>query len=279
LTGAEERRVMARPTMTRGGRMTALAQDRPKFDPWHNAGPGCSDAEWQARVDLAAGHRLVGHFGWSNLVYNHFLCRVPGEPSKCLVKPNDLTFEEVTASSLVKIDLEKGAEDPGAIQASGFNIHTGVLLARPDVNASLHVHTEAGMAVAAQQGGLLPLSQTALRFYRHLGVHSFEGIATQEEERHRVAQDLGPFKAMLLLNHGLLTCGKSVCEAIVLMKFLVTACEVQLRVQASGAPTITPSEEACMATARHFNAADRDRPAEWPAMIRMLDRIDTSYRN
>jgi ribulose-5-phosphate 4-epimerase/fuculose-1-phosphate aldolase len=260
-----------------GGNMT-LTQDRPKFDPWHNAGPDCSEAEWRARVDLAAGHRLVGHYGWSNLVYNHFLARVPGEPNACLVKSNDLTFEEVTASSLVKIDLVKGAEDPSSIQASGFNIHTGVLLARPDLNASLHVHTDAGMAVAAQRDGLLPLSQTALRFYKHLGLHSFEGIATEEEERYRVAEDLGSFKAMLLLNHGLLTCGKSVCEAIVLMKFLVTACEVQLRIQASGAPVVTPSEDVCLATARRWNEADRDRPAEWPAMLRMLDRIDTSYR-
>ncbi len=259
--------------------MSTLAQDRSSFDPWHNVSPSCSDAEWRARVDLAAGHRIVGHFGWSNLVYNHFLARVPGEPGKCLVKPNDLTFEEVTASSLVKIDLEKGAEDPASIQASGFNIHTGVLLARQDVNATLHVHTEAGMAVAAQQGGLLPLTQTALRFYKHLGVHSFDGVATDEEERYRVAQDLGPYKAMLLLNHGLFTCGRSISEAIVVMKFLVTACEVQLRIQASGAPFIIPSEEACMATARHFNAADRDRPAEWPALLRMLDRIDTSYQD
>jgi ribulose-5-phosphate 4-epimerase/fuculose-1-phosphate aldolase len=248
------------------------------FDPWHNAGPECTHAEWSARVDLAAGHRLVAHFGWSNLVYNHFILRVPDDPRKCLVKPNDLTFEEVTASSLVKVDLVKGPEDPSSIQASGYNIHTGVLLARPDINASLHVHTDAGMAVAAQRDGLLPLSQTALRFYKHLGMHDFEGIATEEEERHRIAKDLGGFKAMLLLNHGLLTCGKSVCEAVVLMKFLVTACEVQLRVQASGAPTITPPEEICLATARRWNAADRDRPAEWPAMLRMLDRLDASYR-
>ena len=256
-----------------------IAEVRAPFDPWHNVAPNCSPAEWNARVDLAAGHRLVGHYGWSNLIYNHFVLRVPDSPDEMLVKPNDLTFEEVTASSLVKVPIGLGNANPEGVQSAGYNIHCGVLEARRDLNSSLHVHTEAGMAVAAQRDGLLPLGQTALRFYKHLGFHAFEGFASQQDERERIGSDLGPFKAMLMLNHGLLTCGKSVCETFVLMKFLVTACEVQLRLQASGAPYQTPPEAVCLDTARTWNASDRERPAEWPAMLRMLDRIDASYRN
>ena len=255
------------------------AEDYAAFDPWHNVAPDCSPAEWSARVDLAAGHRLVGHYGWSNLIYNHFVMRVPDSPREMLVKPNDLMFEEVTASSLVKVPIGLGHANPPGVQAAGYNIHCGVLEARPEINSSLHVHTEAGMAVAAQRDGLLPLGQTALRFYKHLGFHAFEGFASHREERERIGRDLGPFRAMLLLNHGLLTCGKSVCEAFVMMKFLVTACDVQLRLQSSGASYQTPPEEICVSTARTWNASDRERPAEWPAMLRMLDRVDPSYRN
>ena len=239
----------------------------------------CSEAEWKARVDLAAGHRLVALHGWSNLVYNHYTARVPGEPAHFLVKPNELGFDEVTASSLVKVHIEHGPVDPKQeIQVSGYNIHTAVLEARSDIGAVLHVHTEPGMAIAAQRDGLLPLSQTALRFYKHIGRHEYEGFAEDKDERQRIARDLGRFKSLLMVNHGLLTCGRDVCEAFVLMKFLIAACDVQLRIQASGAPTVQPPEDVCFKTAERWNDPNRYRPAEWPALLRFADRHDPSFR-
>jgi ribulose-5-phosphate 4-epimerase/fuculose-1-phosphate aldolase len=196
-----------------------------------------------------------------------------------LVKPDALGFDEVTASCLVKVPIGTGVQAVEGVQTAGYNIHCGVLEARSDLNASLHVHTDAGMAVAAQQDGLLPITQTALRFYKHLGMHAFEGFASALEERQRIGKDLGPFKAMLMLNHGLLTAGRSVCEAFVLMKFLVTACEVQLRVQASGASYNTPVEETCLNTARAWNAPQRPHSAEWSYLLRTLDKIDPSYKS
>ena len=238
-------------------------------------------AEWRARVDLAAAHRLAGVFGWTNLIYNHFTLRVPGEPSHFLVKPHALMFEEMTASSLVKVDLDGRLVDAGAnLNAAGFAIHTAVLRARPDINAVVHVHTVAGMAMSAHPKGVGPVSQGSMRFYGRLSYHDYEGISGDVDERDRLARDLGPRnKAMILRNHGLLTCGETIREAVVLMKYLITSCDVQLRLEAAGVTPSFPSPEVCEHAARQWEAVDREQGHhEWPALLRMLDRTDASYR-
>jgi ribulose-5-phosphate 4-epimerase/fuculose-1-phosphate aldolase len=239
-----------------------------------------SAAEWQARVDLAAGHRLGAIFGWSNLIYNHVTLRVPDESRHFLLKPNDLTFEEVTASSLAKLDLDGNVvgEDRN-INVTGFNIHTGVLRARPDVNCVYHVHTDAGTALSARKGGLLPMSQAAMQFHNRIAYHDYEGLSDDENERERIGRDLGQMKAMVLRNHGLLTCGPSVSRAVMLMKFLVTACETQLRLEATGAEIILPVPEMCEHAARQWEKfVPINEQTEWRALLRLADRHDPSFR-
>jgi len=244
---------------------------------------GMSNEEWQTRVDLAAAHRLVAIFGWTNLIYNHVTARVPGEPDHFLLKPHHLLFEEVTASSLVKLDLDGNFVDQGderSLNVSGFNIHTAVFKARPEINCAVHVHTVAGMAMSARKSGLLPLTQGAMRFYNRLAFHDYEGMSSNENERERIARDLGKMKAMILRNHGLLTCGASIREGLILMKYLVTSCETQFMLEASGAEILTPDPETCEKAAQQWERHDGiGGEAEWPAMLRMVDRIDQSYKD
>jgi ribulose-5-phosphate 4-epimerase/fuculose-1-phosphate aldolase len=239
------------------------------------------EAEWDARVDLAAAYRLGAIFGWSNFIYNHVTLRVPGEPQHFLIKVNDLTFEEVTASSLVKIDLDgKPVGEDQNVNVAGFNIHTAILRARPEINCVYHVHTDAGTALSAHKGGLLPMSQTSMQFYNRLAYHDYEGLSDDADERDRIARDLGNKKAMVLRNHGLLTCGTSASEAVVLMRWLVISCETQLRLEATGAEIILPSPEVCEHTARQWETfGPIEGPAEWRALLRMADRHDPSFRD
>lgn len=242
--------------------------------------PGLSVDEWNARTDLAAAHRLAGVFGWTNLIYNHFTLRVPHEPEHFLVKPHELMFEEVTASSLVKVDLNGNAVGwDGNLNAAGFSIHTAVLRARPDVNSVVHVHTNAGMAMSAHAVGLRFITQGAMRFYNRISYHPYEGIAGDLDERDRIARNLGKNKAMIMNNHGLLTCGTTIRESVVLMKYLIAACSTQLMLEATGAGMIEPSPEVCEHAARQWDEYDRvGGSAEWPALLRMLDRQDPSFR-
>jgi ribulose-5-phosphate 4-epimerase/fuculose-1-phosphate aldolase len=239
------------------------------------------EVESGARVDLAAAYRLGAIFGWSNLIYNHVTLRVPGEPHHFLIKVNDLMFEEVTASSLAKIDLDgKPVGEDQNVNVAGFNIHTAVLRARPEINCVYHVHTDAGTALSAHKGGLLPMSQTSMQFYNRLAYHDYEGLSDDVDERERIARDLGNKKAMILRNHGLLTCGASVSEALVLMKWLVTSCETQLRLEATGAEIILPPPEVCEHTARQWEMfSPVNAQAEWGALLRMADRHDPSFRD
>ncbi len=241
---------------------------------------GMSSQEQQARVELAAAYRLAAHFGWEYLIYNHIAARVPGEPY-FLVKPHDQMFCEVRASQLLKLRLDGRAmtfEDN--VNAAGFVIHTAVLNARPDINCTLHVHTIAGMAMSAHKRGLLPITQNAMRFYGRLSYHDFEGYATELEEAQTLANDLGPRnKAMILRNHGLLTCGASASEAVATMLALTLCCETQLMLEASGAELLMPSEEMCEHAAQQSEAL---RPhsvrQDHDAFMRILERLDTSYR-
>ena len=244
------------------------------------ARPGAIGAdEWSARVELAAAHRLVSLFGWTNLIYNHVTLRVPGEPQHFLLKPHTLLFEEVTASSLVKLDLDGNAVGDGTtLNAAGFNIHTAVLKSRPEINCVVHVHTLAGMAISAHAGGLLPLNQGAMRFYNRISYHDYEGLSTDANERERIERDLGRNKAMIMRNHGLLTCGTTVREALILMKYLVMSAEAQLMLEASGAELVIPPPDVCERAAQQWETHDpKAGLAEWPAMLRIVDRHDPSY--
>lgn len=241
------------------------------------------DEERKMRIDLAACYRLVAHFGMNELTYNHISARIPGPREEFLINPFGLMFEEVTASSLVKVNLAgKVLSDSVGlgINEAGFVIHGAIHQGRADVVCVIHTHTPAGMAVSAQADGLLPLSQTAMLFYGQLGYHAYEGIAIDMEERKRLVADLGPYRAMILQNHGLLAAGRSIAEAFNAIFFLENACHAQVQAMAGGAKLVLPPGAAAEKTAAIFNengldAANRD----WPALLRLVDRLDPSYRD
>lgn len=241
-----------------------------------------SDAERQARVDLAACYRLVAERGWDDLIYTHVSLAVPGEPGRFLINPFGLTFDEVTASSLVKIDIDGTivGDTPYGVNATGFAIHGAVHAAREDARCVMHLHNEAAVAVAMQAGGLLPLSQHALRFYRDLAYHHYDGLALTEGEKVRLVADLGPCRAMLLHNHGSLVIGRSVAEAFCLMDMLDKACRMQLAAQAGGAELVFPPPDVCEKTFRQLTAdPEPEGELEWPALLRRLDRLCPDFRS
>ena len=175
---------------------------------------GISPEEWQARTDLAAVYRLCAHYGWDDLIYNHCSMRVPGEPSKFLMKQHELLWTEVTASNLRKVDMNDDLDEKAGVNRPGFTLHGGVLKGRPDVNCAVHVHTETGMALAGLKGGLQMVSQQAMRFYKRIGYHPYEGITEDFSERERILKALGQNRALVLHNHGLLTVGKNAREGL-----------------------------------------------------------------
>ena len=240
-----------------------------------------SPAEWQARLDLAACYRLVDAFGMTDLTYNHITARIPGT-EHLLINLYGLLYKEITASSLVKIDVKgniicKPDTDYG-INKSGYVIHGAIHKARPQVQCVLHTHTRAGMAVAAMKCGLLPLSQTAIRFVGHIGYHDYEGPAIDLEERERIVRDLGPHDAMIRRNHGLLACGATVQQAFNTMYQLEWSCRAQVDAMASGRKPVLPAKEVLEKTAHLYQPGTR-RPygvLEWPAMLRLLAAEDKS---
>jgi ribulose-5-phosphate 4-epimerase/fuculose-1-phosphate aldolase len=241
----------------------------------------CSEQEWAVRVQLAACYRLVHHYGWTDLIYTHISARVPGREEHFLINPLGHMFDEVSASNLVKIDLEgnnaDGTNTP--VNQAGFVIHSAVHSARPDVQCVIHTHTAAGMAVSMLKCGLLPLSQHAQFFYGAIAYHDYEGIALDTDERQRLVADLGDKPVMILKNHGLLTAGETVGHAFSYLFHLQKACEAQLKAMATGETLNVPPEEVSAKT-RHqaTSMSSYVGRAEWPALIRMLDRIDPSYR-
>jgi ribulose-5-phosphate 4-epimerase/fuculose-1-phosphate aldolase len=208
--------------------------------------------------------------------------RVPGEPDKLLLKRHDLLWTEVTGSNLVKVDMNDDLDEAAGVNRPGFTLHGGVLRGRPDVNCTVHVHTEWGMALAGLRGGLRMVSQQATRFYRRIGYHPYEGLTEDFEERARILANLGQNRALILHNHGLLTVGKTAREAFVLMKCLISAAEIQLRMQATGAELMEIPPAVCEKVAaqyeRHDSATGRGA-ADWPAYLRLLDGIDAGYRS
>ena len=206
--------------------------------------------------------------------------RVPGEPTKFLMKKHDLLYAEVTASNLVKVAMDQDLDETSGVNRPGFTLHGGVLSARADVNCAVHVHTEVGMAIAGIKHGLRMVSQQAVRFYRRLGYHAYEGITEDFDERTRINADLGTNRAMIMHNHGLLTVGRSAREAFVLMKYLISAADIQLRLEATGSEMIEIPPEVCAKTAEQYERHDAGRGShDWPAYLRMLDKVDAGYRS
>ncbi|MGB6055522.1 MAG: class II aldolase/adducin family protein [Burkholderiaceae bacterium] len=241
-----------------------------------------SSEEWQARVDLAACYRLVADFGWSDLVFTHITARVPGTQDQFLINPYGMMFDEITASSLVKIDLDgrKLDDTPFPINPAGFTIHSAIHAARHDAQCVLHVHSVNGVAVSAQEGGLLPLSQQSMFVLASLAYHDYEGVALNDEEKPRLVADLGERNYLMLRNHGLLTLGPTVADAFLAMYIFEAACMIQVRAQAGGGPLIeipAPILEGALRQSRTVTRAQGGMLA-WPGLLRRLERLDPSYR-
>jgi ribulose-5-phosphate 4-epimerase/fuculose-1-phosphate aldolase len=250
------------------------------------APPGMDPAEWQARVSLAACYRLVARLGLDDLIYNHISLRLPGHEDQFLLNPYGLLFEEITASSLVKIDTagRKLAPSPHEVNVAAFVIHAAIHTSRPDAACVLHTHSDASVAVSGQEAGLLPASQFAMRFYERQAFHDYEGVAIDLDEQARLVRDLGPHKVMLMRNHGILTTGRTPGEAFMLLYYFERAARIQLDMQAAAgaAGLILPPHEVCEKAARQFWEQQGDILApgerEWPALLRQLDRADPSFR-
>jgi len=244
-----------------------------------------SAEEWQARCDLAALYRLIAHFRWTDLIDTHISARVPGEPGHYLINRYGVLFHEMRASDLVKVDYAGDVVDPrfspDSVNRAGFNIHSAVHAARPDVACVIHTHTAAGIAVSAQEDGLLPISQHALKFHRRLGYHDYEGIALDPDERSRLVRDLGPHMAMILRNHGLLATGRCIAEAFNQIYFLERACQAQVLAMAGGRQLRYPAEavrervaqqeEEALANGMHLLA--------WESALRLIANGEADYRS
>jgi ribulose-5-phosphate 4-epimerase/fuculose-1-phosphate aldolase len=241
-----------------------------------------TDAEWDARVNLAACYRLVARNGWDDLIYTHISAAVPGPKKHFLINPYGMMFGEITASSLVKVDLDGNivGETEYQVNPAGFTIHSAVHAVREDVKCVLHLHTNAGVAVSAQKQGLLPISQTALILYNDVVYHDYEGIALDLDERERLVAHLGQKNVMILRNHGTLTCGHSVPAAYVRMFFLERACHMQIAAQTGGTElTLLPQSMRDRVFQQVQKGYSQMGELDWPPLLRLLDREDSSYRN
>ncbi|MGZ5079628.1 MAG: class II aldolase/adducin family protein [Usitatibacter sp.] len=238
--------------------------------------------EWAVRTDLAAAYRAVAMYGWDDLVFTHISARVPGAERHFLINPYGMMFEEITASSLVKIDLEgrKVMDSPFEINPAGFTIHSAVHEAREDAHCVIHLHTIEGVAVSCQKAGLLALSQQSLFPLSSVAYHDYEGVALNPEEKVRLVADLGDKSNLILRNHGLLTCAESVADAFLYMYVLQKACEVQVRAQAGGGELIPIPQPIVDAIRKASKAVLRQSGGmiAWPGILRKLDRLDPSWR-
>lgn len=241
-----------------------------------------SAAEWGARVKLAAVYRLAARLGWTDHIYTHFSVRVPGPDRHFLINPYSLAFDEITASSLVKVDIDGTLlDDPTGlgINRASYVIHSAIHRAREHTHAVLHTHTTAGIGVSAQQGGLLMISQHAMRFHKRLGYHDYEGIALDLDEQQRLIADFGEHDALILRNHGLLTSGRNIEEAFYNLYYLERACAAQLAAQSGGAALHFPPEAVAEKAARAFeDAIAQGRPqSHWDAYLHQLEHDDPSF--
>jgi ribulose-5-phosphate 4-epimerase/fuculose-1-phosphate aldolase len=238
--------------------------------------------EWQARVELAACYRLIAHFKWTDWIYNHISLRVPGSHEHYFINPFGLLYEEITASSLVKVDVNGNlVEDVDlAVNPAAFVIHGAIHKARPEIGCVLHTHSAAGVGVAAQRHGLLPISQHAFKVYDRTAYHEFEGIALDQEEQARLVADIGKKDVLILKNHGLLTMGRSVEEAFSLMFFLERACQIQIAALAGNSEILIPSTQVIQRTCQQFSKdSSYVQGKDWQALIRLLDRTQADYKD
>jgi ribulose-5-phosphate 4-epimerase/fuculose-1-phosphate aldolase len=240
-----------------------------------------SEQEWQLRVDLAACYRLIALYGWSDLVFTHVSARIPSPEHHFLINPYGLMFDEITASSLVKVDqaCNKLNDSPFPVNPAGFVIHSCIHQAREDAGCVLHTHSRAGVAVSAQKCGLLPISQQSTFILPSLGYHAYEGVALRDDEKPRLQRDLGTNNFLLLRNHGLLTVGRTIADAFLQMYLFENACRIQIDAQAGGElvhidPRILDGMEQVMKK----GSAGQGANIAWPALLRKLERTDPSYR-
>ena len=242
-----------------------------------------SPEEWQLRTDLAACYRLVALYGWSDLVFTHISARLPGADHHFLINPYGLMFDEITASSLVKVDMtcNKLMESPYPVNPAGFVIHSSVHAAREDVQCVLHTHTRAGVAVSAQKNGVLPISQQSTFVLASLAYHGYEGVAFRDEEKPRLQADLGEANFLMLRNHGLLTCGANIADAFLSMYVFESACQIQIAAQSGGSELteVNPQILQGIAHAMKVQTGGLGGQFAWPALLRKLDRIDPGYRS
>jgi ribulose-5-phosphate 4-epimerase/fuculose-1-phosphate aldolase len=257
-------------------------QQSPSIDDIASLQGRVSEDEWRTRVDLAAAYRLVALFGWDDLVFTHITARVPGTEDQFLINPYGLMFEEITASSLVRIDLagKKLDDTPFEINPAGFTIHSAIHAVRHDAHCVLHTHTLNGIAVSAQKHGVLPLSQQSIFVLGSLGYHDYEGVALRDDEKPRLVRDLGDKTYLMLRNHGLLTVGPTVADAFLAMYLFETVCSIQVRALAGGSELI-PVDPAIIDTsgqqARQVTRGQGAGALTWPGLLRRLDRRSPGY--
>ena len=240
-----------------------------------------SEAEWQIRCDLAACYRLVARYGWSDLIFTHISARLPGEGHEFLINPYGLMFDEITASSLIKVDAQgnKLQDTPFPVNQAGFIIHSAVHAARPDVMCVLHTHTRAGVAVSAQAGGVLPISQQSTFVLASLAYHDYEGVAIRPEEQPRLQADLGDKTFFCLRNHGLLTVGPSIADAFLAMYIFESACQIQIGAQSGGGALtqVHPAIVSGTAEAMRVQTSGLGGAFAWPSLLRELERKNPGH--
>lgn len=240
--------------------------------------------EWQTRVDLAACYRLVAQYGWDDLVFTHITAKIPGVENQFLINPYGMMFAEITASSLVKIDLfgKKLDEDNlHPVNPAGFVIHSAIHAARHDAKCVLHVHTPNGIAVSAQKGGVLPISQQSIFVLSSLAYHDYEGVALNDDEKPRLVRDLGDKSFFMLRNHGLLTVGETIADAFQAMYIFETTCMIQVRAQAGGSELISIPQPILDGAKQQAKLVTKGLGGNlaWPGLLRKLDKIDASFRD
>lgn len=243
-----------------------------------------SEEEWKLRVDLAALYRLIVLYGWDDLLFTHISIRIPGPDHHFLMNPFGLMFDEITASSLVKIDLEGNVvmPSPYKVNAAGFTIHGGIHMATEEHNCIIHTHSEDGVAVSVQKGGLLPITQHSLQILQEVAYHDYEGIALNHDERSRLVEDMGDKRCLILRNHGLLSVGKTAADAFLRHFFLERSCTMQIKAMAGGSDLIMLEEQLQALVSKQGGLSKSDVGAErfaWEPLLRKLDRIDSTYRH
>ena len=243
-----------------------------------------SAAEWQTRIDLAAAYRLVAQYGWDDLVFTHITAKIPGVENQFLINPYGMMFDEITASSLVKIDLAGNKLDEDnlhPVNPAGFVIHSAIHAARLDAKCVLHLHTPNGIAVSAQKGGVLPISQQSIFVLSSLAYHDYEGVALNDDEKPRLVRDLGDKSFFMLRNHGLLTVGETIADAFQAMYIFETTCMIQVRAQAGGSELISIPQPILDGAKQQAKLVTKGLGGNlaWPGLLRKLDKIDASFRD